>query len=149
MMNTELEGVLDRLFGGLEDLCGRLEFDRDRDRVEVGVRVFERWAVLVVIILDLETRDLDFEEVGVGVLVRVRVGVRVGVGRGVLVELADGHRKGPVLPGPTKRPQDPEIGPETVPAEQRLVSRHHPQKGSATHCKHVLDLSQVSMRQLP
>jgi hypothetical protein len=48
--------------------------------------------------------------------VRDRVGVRELEGRRVRVELADGHRKGPVFPGPTKRPQDPVIGPETVPA---------------------------------
>jgi len=93
MMNTELEGVLDWLRAGLEDLLGKDDLDLDAG------------------ILDLE-RDLERD----GVLVRDRVGVRELEGRRVRVELADGHRKGPVFPGPTKRPQDPVIGPETVPA---------------------------------
>jgi hypothetical protein len=93
-MNTELEGVLERLRAGLEDLLGKLDLDLDGT-------------------LDLE-RDLDRDDVGV--LERDRVGVRELEGRRVRVELADGHRKGPVFPGPTKRVQDPVIGPETVPA---------------------------------
>jgi len=111
MMNTELEGVLELLRrAGLEDLRGKFDLEREREGVPVGVRV----RVGTTGILDLE-RDLDRDDVGV--LVRDRVGVRELEGRGVRVELADGHRKGPVFPGPTKREQDPRIGPETVPAE--------------------------------
>jgi len=61
MMKTELEGVLDLLFAGLEDLFGKLERDLDG------------------------ARDLDLDLDGIGVRVRVRVGtigvrVRVRVG---------------------------------------------------------------------
>jgi len=97
MMNTELEGVLDWLRAGLEDLRGKFDLDFDATGI-----------------LDLE-RDLDRDDDGV--LERDRVGVRVLEGRRVRVELADGHLKRPVFPGPTKRAQDPVIGPAAVPAE--------------------------------
>jgi len=113
MMNTELEGVLELLFlAGLEDLFGKLDLDRER----VGVRVLEGG------ILDLE-RDRE----DVGVLVRDWVICLVRVGTRDLDGVADGHRNVPVLPGPTKRVQDPRIGPETVPARHLFVSRHQPQ----------------------
>jgi len=88
-------------------------------------------------------RDAD------GVLERDREGERDLDGTRDLEGLADGHRNVPVLPGPTKRVHFPRIGPEIVPAKQRFVSRHQPQKGSATHVKQVLDLSHSVTRQLP
>jgi hypothetical protein len=78
MMNTELEGELDLLRGGLDDRRGKLERDLDGTNLDrVGVRVRE----------GATNRDL----VGVGVLVLVGIiGVRVGEGLGVLVRDAGG-----------------------------------------------------------
>jgi len=113
-----------------------------RVRVGVGVRVRETGGTNLDLVGVL-VRD------GAGVLVRDGAGVRVLDGARDLEGLADGHRKGPVLPGPTKRVHFPRIGPETVPAKQRFVSRHQPQKGSATHVKQVLELTHSFMRQVP
>jgi len=106
-MNTELEGVLDLLLGGLEDLLRGVLV-----RFRVGVRVLEAG----ILERDLD-RDRDREWEFDGDLLRDREGLLEGEGRRDRVELAEGHRKVPVLPGPTKRVQDPRIGPDTVPAK--------------------------------
>jgi len=91
-MNTELEGVLERLFAGLEDLLGK--FDLERDFVEVGVLVLEAAR---------EGGILERDFVDVGVLVLEAGGILEREGIGDLVRLFDGHWIGGLFPEATYR----------------------------------------------